>query len=79
MFGPMNTPHDQTDYTDFVKPGAPPPRRWGWEIYRAGRASAVEQSATFFPTMTAANRAGKEALKQLLDKLHSERLPWRLV
>jgi hypothetical protein len=49
------------------------------EIHRAGRASAVEQSATFFPTMTAASRAGKEALKQLLDKLHSERLPWRLV
>ena len=49
---------------------------WRWEIYRAGRASAVEQSLTFFPTMAEASRAGKEALKQLMDKLHSRRLEW---
>ena len=79
MFWAMITPVDQTDYSVVVKHRAPPPKSWRWEIYRAGRASAVEQSATFFPTMTAASRAGKEALKQLLDKLHSERLPWRLV
>jgi hypothetical protein len=29
--------------------------------------------------MTAASKAGKEALKQLLDKLHSERLPLPLL
>jgi hypothetical protein len=68
-------PFDQTDYSFVVKHRASPPKPWRWEIYRAGRASAVEQSATFFPTMTAASRAGKEALKRLLDKLHSEYLP----
>jgi hypothetical protein len=40
----------------------------GWEIYPAGR-SIPEQSSAYFHTMTTANRAGKEALKQLLDKL----------
>jgi hypothetical protein len=71
----MITPLDQTDYSVVVKHRAPPPKAWRWEIYRAGRGSAVEQSTTFFPTMTAASRAGKETLKQLLDKLHFERLP----
>src|ERR1700732_3697462 len=75
MFWAMITPVDQTDYSLVVKHRAPPPKSWRWEIYRAGRNSAIEQSATFFPTMTAASRAGKEALKQLLDRLHSESLP----
>jgi hypothetical protein len=70
---------DQTDYSVVVKRRASPPKPWRWEIYRAGRGSAVEQSTTFFATMTAASRAGKEALKQLLDELHSERLPLPLV
>ena len=29
----------------------------------------MEQSGTFFDTMVTANKEGKEALKQLLDKL----------
>ena len=36
------------------------------------------QSSVYFETMATASRAGKEALKQLLDKLHSERLPCSL-
>jgi hypothetical protein len=40
------------------------------EIYRAGRSSPVEQSSIYFHTVVTANIAGKEALKQLLDKLH---------
>jgi hypothetical protein len=79
MFWAMMIPLDQTDYSVVVKHRAPPPKSWRWEIYRAGRAHAVEQSATFFPMMTAASRAGKEPLKQLLDKLHFERLPLPLV
>jgi hypothetical protein len=74
MFRAVMITFDQTDYSVVVKRRAPPPKSWRWEIYRAGRASAVEQSATFFPTMTAAGRAGKEALKRLLDRLHSEHL-----
>ena len=72
-------PIDHTDYSVVVKLRAPPPNSWKWEIYRAGRTSAIEQSPLYFQTMTTASRAGKEALKQLLDKLHSERLPWPLV
>jgi hypothetical protein len=79
MFQVMMIPLDQTDYSVVVKRRAPPPKSWRWEIYRAGRGSAVEQSATFFPTMTAASRAGKEALKRLFDKLNSERLPLPLL
>jgi hypothetical protein len=68
-------PLDQTDYSVVVKHRAPPPKPWKWEIYRAGRAIPVEQSSLYFQTMATASRAGKEALKQLLDKLRSEYMP----
>jgi hypothetical protein len=71
---------NQTDYSVVVKHRAPPPKPWRWEIYRAGRTSPMEQSSVYFETMTTAGRAGKEALKQLLDKLDSQqRLRWPLV
>ena len=60
---------DRTDYSVVVKNRAPAPNSWRWEIYRAGRSSPVKQSPVYFRTMVTANRAGKEALKQLLDKL----------
>jgi len=66
---------DPTDYSVVVKYRAPPPKSWKWEIYRAGRASPIEQSSVYFQTMTMASRAGSEALKQLLEKLRSEYLP----
>src|SRR5712672_2328358 len=79
MFRGMIVPLDQTDYSVVVKHRAPAPKSWRWEIYRAGRASAIEQSPLYFQTMTTASRAGKEALKPLLDRLHSERLPGPVV
>jgi hypothetical protein len=48
-----------------------PPNSWRWEIHRAGRSSPIKHSLAPFRTMVAANRAGKEALRQLLDKLYS--------
>jgi len=60
---------DRTDYSVVVKNSAPPPSSWKWKIYRAGRSSPIKQSSVYFHTMVTANRAGKEALKQLLDKL----------
>jgi hypothetical protein len=61
---------DRTDYSVVVKHRAPPPNPWRWEIYRAGRSSPIKTSLGYFHTMVAARRAGKEALKKLLDKLH---------
>ena len=52
-----------------VKNRAPLPNSWRWEIYRAGRSSPIEQSSIYFHSVATANRAGKEALRQLLDKL----------
>jgi hypothetical protein len=68
---------DQDDYSVVVKLRAPLPNPWRWEIYRAGRQGAIKHAPVHFCTMTAANRAGREALKQLLDKLLSQprRLP----
>jgi len=60
---------DRTDYSVVVKNRAPLPNSWKWEIYRAGRLSPIEQSSVYFHSMVTANRAGKEALKQLLGKL----------
>jgi hypothetical protein len=69
---------DPTDYSVVVKRRASPPKPWRWEIYRAGRASAIEQSSLYFETMATAGKAGKEALKQLLERLHSKQLRWPL-
>jgi hypothetical protein len=74
----MIMPLDQTDYSVVVKRRAPQPKSWRWEIYRAGRSSAIEQSSVYFETMATASRAGKEALRQLLDKLHSQHERWPL-
>jgi hypothetical protein len=65
---------DDTDYSAVVKSRRPPPNSWRWEIYRAGRSSPIRQSPIFFRTMTAANKAGKAALKQLLTKLNNQQL-----
>ena len=62
---------DDTDYSVVVKNRAPPPNSWRWEIYRAGRANPIMQSPVFFLTMSAANKAGKVALKELLAKLNT--------
>ena len=70
----MMIPIDQDDYSVVVKLRAPLPNAWRWEIYRAGRQSCICQASVHFSTMAAANRAGREALKQLLDKLPSQQL-----
>jgi hypothetical protein len=62
---------DRTDYSVVVKNRAPPPNSWRWEIYRAGRSSPIRQSTCYFETMAATNKAGKAALKQLLDKFRA--------
>ena len=60
----------RADYSVVVKNRAPPPKAWRWEkIYRAGNANPIKQSSIHFETMAAARRAGKDALKQLLNKL----------
>ena len=61
---------DRTDYSVVVKKNrAPSSISWRWEIYRAGRSIRIDESSVYFHTMATANRAGKEALKQMLDKL----------
>jgi hypothetical protein len=60
----------RNDYSVVVKQRNIPPKSWRWEIHRAGRSSPIKRSLAPFRTMVTANRAGKEALKQLLDKLY---------
>jgi len=62
---------DRTDYSVVVKNRGRNPNPWKWEIYRAGRSSPIKQSHVNFATMATASRAGKEALKKLLEKLYS--------
>ena len=64
----MGSLFDQTDFSVVVKHRASPPKPWRWEIYRAGRTSPIECSSVRYETVEAANRAGKEALKQLLTE-----------
>ena len=65
----MNSQFDHTDFSVVVKNRAPAPRPWRWEIYRAGRNSPIEASAVLYDSMSAANRAGKEALRLLLSEI----------
>jgi hypothetical protein len=62
---------DDSDYSVVVKNKGSPPNSWKWEIYRAGRSNPIGQSPIFFHTVAAANKAGKAALKQLLNKLNT--------
>jgi len=62
--------YDHTDYMFVVKNRGSPAKPWRWEIYRAGRTSPIEWSPTYFSTMATAHKAGKAALKNLLDKLY---------
>src|SRR6516164_6743746 len=67
---PMNKLYyERADYSVVVKNRAPPPKAWRWEIYRAGNVNPIKQSSVYFDTTAAARRAGKEALKELLNKL----------
>ena len=43
---------------------------WRWEVNCAGRSTPVEKSSIHFDTMTAAAKAGKEALKRFLDRFY---------
>jgi hypothetical protein len=61
---------DPTDYSVVVKHRAKLPNSWRWEIYCAGRRSPIAHSSVYFSTMTSANKAGKEALRLLLDFSH---------
>ena len=60
-----------SDYSVVVKKRGSPPNSWKWVIYRAGRSNPIGQSPIFFHTVAAANKAGKAALKQLLNKLNT--------
>jgi hypothetical protein len=60
---------DRTDYSVVVKLRANPPNPWRWEIYRAGKSTAIMKSLVHYPSMAAAHKAGKTALTQLLQKV----------
>jgi hypothetical protein len=61
--------YQRADYSVVVKSRAPPPKAWRWEIYRAGNANPIKKSSIYLETTAAARRAGKDALKELLNKL----------
>jgi hypothetical protein len=63
--------YERADYSVVVKNRAPPPKAWKWEIYRAGNAKTIKQSAICYDSVVSARRAGKAALEALLDKLFS--------
>jgi hypothetical protein len=59
---------DHEDFSVVVKNRAKPPKPWRWEIYRAGRNSAIDQSPNYFETVGEATRAGKKALQLFLSE-----------
>jgi hypothetical protein len=66
MLRGMFTSRDKrTDFSVVIKRRGKPPNPWRWEIYRAGRSTAAKTSSDFFPTMRAAQKAGKDALAEI--------------
>ena len=63
----MPSSFNPADYTIAIKNRGRPPKPWRWEIYVAGKNKPVQQS-DFFESMSAATRAGKAALANLLTK-----------
>ena len=61
---------DFGDFSVVVKYRGQPPRPWRWEIYRAGRASSIQNSEVYFEFATIANRAGLRALERFLSEYH---------
>jgi len=64
----MYTQDKRPDFSVVVKSRGKPQNPWRWEIYRAGRSTAVVLSSDFFPTLTAAKTAGNQALADLFRK-----------
>jgi hypothetical protein len=62
------TPGKRIDFSVVIKIRGKSPNPWRWEIYRAGRSSAIAQSSEFFPTVSAAKKAGERALAELFEK-----------
>ena len=60
----------QTDFSMVIKTRGKRPGPWKWEIYRAGRSSALAQSSEFFATVSAAKKAGGRALAEMFEKHH---------
>jgi hypothetical protein len=60
------------DFAVVVKNRDRPPNPWRWEIFRAGRNSAVKQSSECFSTMSEASSAGKKALNLFLSEFQDE-------
>jgi hypothetical protein len=61
--------YNRDDYSVVVKNRGATDNPWRWEIYGAGTTNAIKLSSVHFDTVVAARRAGKDALKQLLNKL----------
>ena len=61
--------YECADCSVVVKNKTPPSKAWRWEIYRAGNANPIKQSPIYFDTTAAARQAGKDALKEPLNKL----------
>ena len=57
---------DPGDYAVIVKMRGPTNKPWMWEITAPGNNKPVQRSSESFPTMSAALRAGKEALRVFL-------------
>ena len=59
---------DHGDFSVVVKSGASAPKLRQWEIYRAGRNTAIDRSKAYFATAAQADKAGKVALRLLLSE-----------
>jgi hypothetical protein len=63
---------DNSDFSVVVKLREKPPRPWRWEIYRAGRYSAVLKSVESYQSADAAHKFGRRALKLFLSECPPE-------
>jgi hypothetical protein len=63
-----NFEFDPADYAVIVKIRGSGNKPWKWEITAAGKKQPVRQSSESFESMSAALRAGREALRIFLQR-----------
>jgi hypothetical protein len=66
---------DSEDFSVVVKNRGTNSKPWKWVIYAAGRKTPIISSRDNFASMAEANKAGKAALKEFLERPEGARGP----
>ncbi len=68
MLSGMFTKAERRDFSVSVRSKGKPPNPWRWEIHRAGRLSAVEQSLECFSDNGGSQQGGQRSARTAIEE-----------